>query len=93
MEKKNIRVDIAGRSYPLTVKAAQAQVLEDAAVEIEIRMEDLKKRYAVRDKHDLLAMVLLETIAEEKNIAASGEAEKEELRTAMEGLLDELDIH
>jgi len=92
MAKRSIRIDIAGRTYPLNVEAAQADRIETAAEEISKRMEDLKGRYAVRDKHDLLAMTLLEWATEEKASAPVSEPSTDDVLQEILQSMDALEI-
>lgn len=60
MTDLSIKVSIAGRSYPLSVKFEEEENIRKAANLIEKGLKDLESSYAVRDKHDLLAMVALQ---------------------------------
>lgn len=61
---ESIKVHIAGREYPLTVPAAEADAIREAAVLIEKRMADFRAKYKVVDKQDLLAMAALHLASE-----------------------------
>ena len=56
MAELSIKVTIAGRIYPLTVKREEEEMVRKAAKFINDRMKDYEENYAVRDKQDLLAM-------------------------------------
>jgi cell division protein ZapA (FtsZ GTPase activity inhibitor) len=60
MEDLSIKLNIANRSYPLTIKAEQEEYFRKAAVLITDRMKVYEANYSVKDHQDLLAMCALE---------------------------------
>lgn len=60
MKELSIKVTIAGRIYPLTVKAEEEESIRKAVREIDSTVKDYEKNYAVKDKQDLLAMCALQ---------------------------------
>lgn len=60
MNEIRIKVNIAGRSYPLTISSEQEEVVRKAEKKIEDSLETFQKNYAVKDKQDLLAMTALQ---------------------------------
>lgn len=56
MAELSIKVTIAGRIYPLTVKREEEETVRKAAKRINDRIKDYEDNYSVRDKQDLLAM-------------------------------------
>lgn len=56
----SISVDIAGKSFPLTVKQEEEPVVRAAAENISRTFEKYRKRFPTIDKSDILSMVLLE---------------------------------
>lgn len=60
MEEKSIRVELAGRAYPLTIREDEEQNVRAAAKEINESINRLKASYPLTDKQDLLAMAALE---------------------------------
>jgi len=68
-----IKLEIANRLYPLTIKPEQEEGLRKSALRIDQMIKKFEKNYEVRDKQDVLAMCALQfaSIAEknsEKNI-------------------------
>ncbi|MGB5941929.1 MAG: cell division protein ZapA [Leeuwenhoekiella sp.] len=55
-----IKVSIADRVYPLTIRPEQEEGLRKAAKEIEEMIKKFEQSYAVRDKQDVLAMCALQ---------------------------------
>ena len=64
MGELSIKITIASRTYPLTVKTEEEESIRKAAKMIEANMKDLSDNYAVRDSQDLLAMSALQYASE-----------------------------
>ena len=62
MAKISLKVNIAGRSYPLTINESEKQGVLSAVENINSAIEHLKKSYAVKDPQDLIAMTALQLI-------------------------------
>lgn len=60
MSELSIQINIAGRTYPLTIKREEEEGLRKMAKDIQAHLEKLRQTYAVKDNQDLLAMTLLE---------------------------------
>lgn len=81
MEVRRITINIAGRTYPLNVPAAEEETLRKVGKQIEAMIKDFEANFDVRDKQDALAMCALKmgTNAEvfalnnERNISASNQ--------------------
>jgi cell division protein ZapA len=63
LEKVSLKLNIAGRVYPLTVNVAEVDDLKRAEASLEQCLQMFQKSYAVRDKQDLLAMAALQVSA------------------------------
>jgi len=84
MAEISLKVLIAGRTYPLTVKQEEELTVLEAANLINEKVKDFENNYAVREKQDLLAMAALNLLATQLNIPRkSPELEKE---------IDQLDL-
>lgn len=59
MKDLSIKVNIAGRMYPLTVQQSEEENIRKAVKAIDEMVKDYEQNYAVKDKQDLLAMVAL----------------------------------
>ena len=55
-----IKLSVADRIYPLTIKPSQEEGLRKAAKQIESMIKQYEQNYAVRDKQDVLAMCVLQ---------------------------------
>jgi cell division protein ZapA len=60
MSELSIKVTIAGRIYPINVKAEEEERVRNAAMEVDKNVKFLLDNYAVKDKQDLLAMTALQ---------------------------------
>ncbi|MGV6860641.1 MAG: cell division protein ZapA [Putridiphycobacter sp.] len=60
MDKISLKVIIAGRTYPLTIKKDEEQAILSAAEKINSNIKKLQGSYAVKDMQDLLAMTALQ---------------------------------
>jgi cell division protein ZapA len=63
MGEVSIKVNIAGRIYPLTVNELEEAGVRRAEQAIEESIQLFQKNYAVKDKQDLLAMAALQMAA------------------------------
>lgn len=55
-----IKVNIAGRTYPLTIKREEEEDIRKAVKHINEAVKRFEERYAVKDKQDVLAMCALQ---------------------------------
>lgn len=62
MSKVALKINIAGRTYPLNVPEAEAEAVHQAAAQINKAIDLLRKNYAVNDTQDLLAMSALQLL-------------------------------
>tara|TARA_B100001564_G_C20627085_1_gene665188 strand:+ start:162 stop:494 length:333 start_codon:yes stop_codon:yes gene_type:complete len=76
MSQETINIEIAGRSYPLTVSLEEVDGIINAAEEIDAMIANLKSQFAVQDRNDLLAMTALQLSLKIKEIESSGGAQK-----------------
>lgn len=72
MSQETINIEIAGRSYPLTVSLEEVDGIINAAEEIDKMIAKLKSQFAVQDRNDLLAMTALQLSLRIKEIEANG---------------------
>ncbi len=59
MAEVSLKILIAGRTYPLTIKKEDEQMVLQIAKMINDKLKDFEQNYSVRDKQDLLAMTAL----------------------------------
>ena len=92
MSKETIEVNIAGRSYPLSVLPEEVQGVQDAASAIDERLTELKSQFAVQDRIDLFAMTALQLsirVKQLENAEAKSASDEDEEEFTVE-LVDEL---
>lgn len=85
MDERSIRIELAGRAYPLTIHPDEEANIRAAAQEINESIARLKKSYPLTDKQDLLAMAALEVTTRALN------AKKPQASTIEKEALDELE--
>ena len=73
MGKISLKVEIAGRTYPLTVQEGEEKKVLKAAEDINKAINLLKTNYSISDSQDLLAMSSLQFMLK----GASTKIEKE----------------
>jgi cell division protein ZapA len=67
MAEVSLKILIAGRTYPLTIKQEDEQAVLTAARMINEKVKEFETNYSVRDKQDLLAMSALNLLATQQN--------------------------
>lgn len=60
LDKVSLKIVIAGRTYPLTIKQEEEEAIKAAAERINSNIQKLQGSYAVKDMQDLLAMTTLQ---------------------------------
>jgi len=68
MEKISLKVIIAGRTYPLTIKKDEESAIVAASEKINSNIKKLQGNYAVKDMQDLLAMTALQLALQKPNV-------------------------
>jgi cell division protein ZapA (FtsZ GTPase activity inhibitor) len=69
MDKVSLKIVIAGRTYPLTIKGEEETAIREAADRINTNIQKLQSSYAVKDMQDLLAMTTLQIAVQLKSNA------------------------
>ncbi len=88
MSSLSIKVNIGGRTYPLTISRDEEEKIRKAAADINKNIDNLKKNYAVKDIQDLLAMTALEYAT--KSVGENDSVEYEKLTEAILKLNEDL---
>ena len=55
----SIKINIANRTYPLTINRNAEENIRKSVKKIEDRLKFYEKNYAIKDRQDLLAMCLM----------------------------------
>lgn len=81
MSELSIKVTIAGRSYPLTIKRDEEEMIRKAAKSIDEQVNRFQANYAVKDKQDLLAMTALQLAT--RNASSNLDTDQTELENQL----------
>ena len=76
MNEENLKVNIAGREYPLKVKADETALIKKAEEAINDCVVLYEKSFSIKDKQDLLAMCLLNFASQLQKKEASDTTQK-----------------
>lgn len=79
MEELSVKVVIAGRTYPLTIKRSEEESVRKAARYINESIKKYEENYSVRDKQDLLAMFALQTASQNLELESKAEVQNDEI--------------
>ncbi|MBP6756306.1 MAG: cell division protein ZapA [Bacteroidia bacterium] len=93
MSDVSVKVEIAGGYYSLKLKAEDESSVKEVVEIINNKISDFEKKFGVKDKKDVLAMVSLQYISElmkEKNTA---EKELSTLKLVFEDVKEQLVQH
>lgn len=69
---QKIKINIAGRFYPLTINADDEEAVRKAGKDINNLLAEFEEKYAVNDKQDAIAMVALQVASKyylQKNLS------------------------
>ena len=92
-ENLKIKLTIANRVYPLSVSPDQESSLRSSANNINNKIRQLEKNYAVRDKQDVLAMCSLQYAAQLELSKNKSTGEKTIEEDKVQELIDIIDVH
>ena len=82
MSQLSIKINIAGRIYPMKIEKENEEGIRKSVKIIEQRLKFYQQNYAIKDKQDLLAMCLIEfaakyeTVKDKKVLEDEGVEEK-----------------
>ena len=79
MAEVSLKILIAGRIYPLTVKQEEEESVLRAAKLINEKLKEFEQNYSVRDKQDLLAMSALNLLTTQQYTPKKAPELEEEL--------------
>jgi hypothetical protein len=86
MSEVSLKINIAGLEYPLRIKDDDVDNVEKAAELINGKITEFEKNYSVKEKRDVLAMVMLQLVSQ---LQQQDRTKSEEL-IKLQSLLDEL---
>ena len=80
MREVNIKVEVAGSVFPLRVNAEDEQNIKEAVDLINKKIAEFEKNYAIKDKKDVLGMVMLQLVSQLYKQAHNAEKELSHLK-------------
>lgn len=83
MSEVSIQVEIAGGVYPVKVNSADEGKLREVVTLINNKIAEFEKNFAIKDRRDVLAMVMLQLVSEYYKKAKSSEEELSHLRSML----------
>jgi cell division protein ZapA len=93
MSEVNIKVEIAGSVFPLKIDAEDEQNIKEAVNLINIKIAEFERRYAVKDKKDVLGMVMLQLVSQLYKQANTSEKELSHLKQLFSDVEEMLKEH
>ena len=85
-EKLKIKLSIADRVYPLSIRPDQEEELRKATKRIEETIKIFEKNYAVRDKQDVLAMCALQFASQAGQLSIQRNSESDTMYQRLSSL-------
>ncbi|MFA7687911.1 MAG: cell division protein ZapA [Moheibacter sp.] len=86
MSSLKVKINIAGRQYPLTINADEEEAVRNAGKEINKLIKEFEERYAVTDAQDALSMAALQMASKFHLLKQSGTGSDNLLNEKMEKL-------
>lgn len=80
MSEINIKVEVAGSVYPLKVDENDEQSIKEAVELINSKIVEFEKNYAIKDKKDVMGMVMLQLVSQYYKQASTAERELSNLK-------------
>lgn len=88
MSGLKVKINIAGRFYPLTINAEEEEAVRNAGREINRLVQEFEDRYAVTDKQDAISMVALQIASKYNLLKQSGEGSEKEVNQKVVDLVE-----
>ncbi len=82
----SIKVNIAGKEYPLKINSSEEQQVMAVELEINEKLKALQTNYGVKDKQDLLAMFLFQYMMANKKSNTDSEVVNDGLHNKLKDL-------
>ena len=80
MSEINIKVEVAGSVYPLKVDENDEQSIKEAVELINSKIVEFEKNYAIKDKKEVMGMVMLQLVSQLYKQAHTAEQELSNLK-------------
>lgn len=89
-ELLKIKISLADRVYPLTIRRDEEENIRKAAKSIEAILQKYEDGYAVRDKQDLLAMCALQLASRIEKIQSNNLVNGDEVTAHLDRLSEKI---
>ncbi len=93
MSEVNIKVEIAGSVFPIKVNAEDEQNIKEAVDLINNKIAEFEKNYGIKDKKDVLGMVMLQLVSQLYKQAKDAENELSHLKQLFANVEEMLKEH
>jgi cell division protein ZapA (FtsZ GTPase activity inhibitor) len=93
MSEVNIKVEIAGSVFPVRVNAEDERNIKEAVELINNKIAEFERSYAVKDKKDVLGMVMLQLVSQLYKQANTAEQELSHLKMLFTDVEEMLKLH
>ncbi|MFO0321142.1 MAG: cell division protein ZapA [Bacteroidota bacterium] len=88
-----MKVEIAGGAYPLKLEAKDESNIKQAVELINKKISEFEKKFGIKDKKDVLAMVSLQLVSELVNDKNTAENELSTLKLVLNDVSEQLRQH
>ena len=82
----SIKINIANRTYPMTINRNAEENVRKSVKKIEERLKFYEKNYAIKDRQDLLAMCLIEVATKLESLNDSADKENKDVELTLESI-------
>ena len=82
----NIKINIANRTYPMTINRDAEENIRKSVKKIEERLKFYEKNYAIKDRQDLLAMCLIEIATKLESVSNSNSKDNKDVQLKLESI-------
>jgi len=82
----NIKINIANRTYPMTINRDAEENIRKSVKKIEERLKFYEKNYAIKDRQDLLAMCLIEIATKLESVSNSISKDNKDVQLKLESI-------
>lgn len=86
-----LKVNIAGRHYPMSVDVNEEEIIRKAGKQINDLIRDFENKYDIRDKQDALAMCALQFVAKSMNQEKTETSDSQELKERLQTMISKLE--
>lgn len=86
----SIKINIANRTYPMTINRNAEENIRKSVKKIEERLKFYEKNYAIKDRQDLLAMCLIEVATKLESLNNSADKDNKDVELTLANIESDL---